>query len=110
MCRIVTGALELCELAVTLCPKELGDIEGALDIVTEIYLENYPGFSTACRSLMCTILSNRAAYYGHKVKLLNLTCDFQIAKVVSVWLDKYLFGCFCRINPFSLNAFGQLWK
>lgn len=36
-------------------------------MVTEIYLENYPAFSTPCRSLMCTILSNRAAYYEHKV-------------------------------------------
>lgn len=65
--RIVTGALELCELSVALCPKELGDIEGALGMVTDIYLENYPPFNTACRSLMCSILSNRTAYYEHKV-------------------------------------------
>lgn len=58
----------------TLCPKELGDIEGALDIVTDIYLENYPAFNTACRSLMCTILPNRSAYYEHKDKSVFTQC------------------------------------
>ncbi|ODM96234.1 E3 ubiquitin-protein ligase UBR4, partial [Orchesella cincta] len=79
--RIITGTLELCELAVTLCPKELGDVEGALDIVTEIYLENYPSFNSACRSLMCTILSNRAAYYEHKDKAVFTQCALAILEM-----------------------------
>lgn len=45
-------------------------------MVTEIYLENYPAFSTPCRSLMCTILSNRAAYYEHKVSFRAIIASF----------------------------------
>ena len=64
--RVVNNSLELTEIAICMFPKEL-DVDTGLEMATDIYLENYAPFMGPSRSLMSAILTNRVAYYEHRV-------------------------------------------
>jgi hypothetical protein len=88
--RIIISSLELCDLAVSLCPKDVQDMEGVLNVATEIYLENYPPLNLPCRNLMCSVLSSKSAYYEHRVSLRKLEAVLMCSE--NTWLFQPLNG------------------
>lgn len=70
----MTSGIELCELAVSLCPRDIEDMEGLLKVATDIYLENYPPLNVPCRNLMCAVLLSKNTYYEHRDKSVINQC------------------------------------